>query len=47
MLMQGDKDGEAEAEDEDRDQEVGVGEDGFGSLGFVHWALVVSDFDDR
>jgi hypothetical protein len=35
-LVEGDEDGEAEAEDEDRDEEVAVGEDGSGSLGFVH-----------
>ena len=35
-LVEGDEDGEAETEDERGDEEVAVGEDGFGSLGFVH-----------
>ena len=36
MSVESDEDGEAEAEDEDGNNEVGVSEDGFGALRFVH-----------
>jgi hypothetical protein len=45
LLVKGDKNGEAEAEDEDGDEEVAVGEDGFGTLGFVHRGFSGSGFD--
>jgi hypothetical protein len=43
--VESDEDGEAEAEDENGDDEVGVSEDGFCALGFVHGVTSRLGFD--